>query len=390
MKIAQVISTGPFAWATGGPSRVIYELSKALVKRGHDITILTTDMYTPRQRWVSNNDQDFTDGIRILRFKYVSNCLAWKRKTILSPGLISYLRKHINEFDIVHLQELISIQAVITSKYCTKNHIPYVLTTHGSIPWLNEQKLLNMAFKFMWGSNILMNAIAITCLTDFEAELCRRMGINAEKIKVIPNGVALSEFDNLPARGEFRKKHDLSGDVKIVLYIGRIHRTKGLGFLMRAFERLLRNQRYIMLVIVGPDDGYMRVLKKLAGNLKIVSNVLFTGPLYGREKLEAYVDADVFVTPCFSGFPLTFVESCACGVPVITTENGDRLEWLDNQAGFITPYNEEKLSESLGHLLSDNQAIQALGNMGRLLVRERFNWPKIAADIEDVYLRVVK
>lgn len=45
MKIAQVISTPPFAWSTGGCARVVYELSKELADRGHEVTILTLDMY---------------------------------------------------------------------------------------------------------------------------------------------------------------------------------------------------------------------------------------------------------------------------------------------------------------------------------------------------------
>ena len=120
MKILQIVSTPPFAWATGGCARVVYDISKELVKRGHDVTILTTDLYEPGKRFPYKANPEFIDGIRIIRFKYISNWLAWKNKIYISPGLIWYLKNHLQEYEIIHLQDLISVHAVATVKYCKK------------------------------------------------------------------------------------------------------------------------------------------------------------------------------------------------------------------------------------------------------------------------------
>lgn len=67
------------------------------------------------------------------------------------------------------------------------------------------------------------------------------------------------------------------------------------------------------LVIAGPDDGYLAEAKSLCDSLSISDSVLFTGFISGEDKLKALVDSDVFITPSFLGFLVTFLEACATG-----------------------------------------------------------------------------
>ncbi|NIT57028.1 MAG: glycosyltransferase, partial [Aliifodinibius sp.] len=207
-------------------------------------------------------------------------------------------------------------------RYARKYSIPYVLQARGSLITYFYKGWQKRIFDVIWGRRILKDAAKLVALTPIEAEQYRNMGISEDKIEIIPNGIELSEFENLPERGRFRRKHDLGDDQRVILYLGRIHKIKikGLDLLVRAFAELTKPLNSVKLVIAGPDDGYLSSLKKLITDLGISNEVLFTGHLYGEDKVEAYVDADVFVLPStYEIFGNVVLEACACGTPVIVT-----------------------------------------------------------------------
>jgi len=147
----------------------------------------------------------------------------------------------------------------------------------------------------------------------------------------------------------------------------------------------------VKVVIVGPDDGYLPALKILIVDLEVNDKVLFTGPLYGQEKLEAYVDAEVYVLPSsYEIFGITLLEACACGTPVVVTDRCGIADVINGQAGLVVPYDKEQLRQALLHILGNDKLRREFGEKGKLLVRERFNWEKIAEQIEDLYKRVLE
>jgi glycosyltransferase involved in cell wall biosynthesis len=217
------------------------------------------------------------------------------------------------------------------------------------------------------------------------------MGVSEDKIEIVPNGIDLAEFENLPQRGEFRKKYGLDDSQKIILYLGRIHQTKGIDLLARAFADLTKELDRAKLVIVGPDDGYLPALKKLIKELKIEEKVIFTGPLYEEEKLKTYIDADVFVNPRADEiFGLVFLEALACGTPVICSRGCGIADVIDGQAGLAVPYDKDRLSDAILRMLSDDKMRQQFREKGKLLVRERYNWGKIVEQVEGLYRAVAK
>jgi glycosyltransferase involved in cell wall biosynthesis len=191
----------------------------------------------------------------------------------------------------------------------------------------------------------------------------------------------------LPQKGEFRRKYGLDDNERVILYLGRIHKIKGLDLLARAFADLSKSLNDIKLVIVGPDGGYLPSLKKLVGELKIRNKVLFTGALYGQDKLEAYTDADIYVLPSFyETFPNTVLEACACGTPVVLTDRCGIADVINGRAGLVVSYDAGQLQQALLHILGDDELRRKFGEKGKLLVREKFNWEKIAEQVESVYL----
>ncbi|PKL74046.1 MAG: hypothetical protein CVV29_00340 [Methanobacteriales archaeon HGW-Methanobacteriales-2] len=383
----QVISTPPFAWETGGCARVVYDLSRHLAERGNEINILTTDMYKPNQRYCLTDNKE--DGLNIIRFKNISNSLAWKYKLYLSPGMIKYLKNNLNCYDVVHLQDLISGAAIATARYCKKYKIPYVLTSHGSLPWLMEENIQNRFFSLLGGRKILDNASKVIALNKTEKESFEKLNVPPEKIEVIPNGVDLSIYSKLPKKGEFKKKYGVAEYEKIILYLGRIHKSKGINMLVESFLSIKNRLNNVKLVIVGPDDGFLDVLIKQIHYSDIAGDVIFTGPLHGLNKIEAYVDADLFVTPSFSGFPLTFLESCICGTPIITTNKIEELDWINGNVGFVVGYSSDQISEIILKILDDDGLLSKLSINSVCFVKENFGWDKISESVERLYYEVL-
>lgn len=378
LKILQVVSTPPFAWATGGCARVVYDLSKELAKMGHSVTILTTDMYEPKKRYKFNNNE-FIEGVEIIRYKYYSEVLAWKYKIYISLGMISYLKNHVSDYDVVHLQDLLSFQGIMTSIYCKRHNIPYILTAHGSLPFLMKNKILN---KLLF-QRIVSDAQNLTALTNDEFNLFKKIGVDGNKITIIPNGVDFK--NNTIEKGLFRHKYKIGNNLKIILYLGRIHKTKGLDTLVNVFYRLLKCNEETILVIAGPDDGFLQKIQKLTNKLKITDKVLIPGPLYGKEKFEAYLDSDVFVTPKFSGFPLTFLESCSCDTPIITTNANDSADWIDDNVGYVVDYSEKNLFNAIKRVLTNDSVQNKFkSNYKRTILK--FTWACIAKKYEKLYI----
>jgi len=385
MKILQVLPYFVPAWDYGGPLQVCYALSKQLVTRGHEVTVYTTDALNAKER--VKQREETIDGIKVKRFANLSNTVAYKHHICLSLGMLSAM-KELRSFDVIHMHEYRTLQNTLVHHYAEKYHVPYVLQAHGSLPRIMTKHRLKKLYDSLGGYRLLRDAARVVALTEAEARQYKNMGVTEGKIKIVPNGINPSDFDSLPSRGEFRKRYGLSDNEQIILYLGRIHETKGIGLLVRAFAGLTKEMEGVRLVIVGPNDGYLDTLTRLTASVAVSDKVLFTGPLYGAGKLGAYVDADVFVTPSFYGFPVTFVEACACGVPIVTTEKGDKLDWIHNQAGYVVEYDESQLKDALAAVLTNRVLAQQFQENGRKLVRQRFAWSRIVEGLEQIYLEV--
>lgn len=388
MNILQVVPYFVPAWNYGGPLQVAYGLSKELVKRGHKITVYTTDAFNATSR--VKDKKEVIDGVEIKRFKNLSNALAFKYNVSLPLGMFPELRRTLSSFDIVHLHEYRTILNIAVHHYAKKYGIPYVLQAHGSVPRRLTKQNLKKLYDNLWGYRILKDATKVIALTQIEAEQYKSMGIMKDKIEIVPNGVDLSGFRELPKRGEFRRKYSIGENEKIILFLGRIHIIKGLELLVKAYAQLLKVLAKVKLVIAGPYDRYLLQLEQLIADLKIGNEVIFIGPLFGDDKLQAYVDADVYVLPSASeGFPITVFESCACGTPVIITDRCNIGDIVASQAGIVIPYDEGQLTEALLSMLSDDKMRQYFGNKGKLLVRDKFNWENIAEQVEKIYSTIL-
>ena len=388
MKILQVVDFFKPSWEAGGIVRVCYELSKRLAEKGHEVTVYTTDGFKSRLKVKKNQPVGF-EGMEVYYFRNVSNYLA-KRNFYLPYLLPRIAKDEIQTFDIVHIHTYRSLLAISVWYYAKKYNIPYVLQVHGTVLPISQKQRLKKIFDIFFGYKILKDASKVIALTKTEAEQYKTMGLDEDTIEIVPNGIDLSEYDNLLKRGEFRKEYSIRDDEKVILYLGRIHKIKGINLLLKAFSDLVKKLDDVRLVIVGPDDGFLSTLKRQIDDLKGDDKIILTGPLYERDKLEAYADADVYVMPSvYETFPNTVLEAMACGTPVIITDRCGIADIVE-KVGYVVKYDKDQLRDAIFKVLSDKGLRGIFSEEGKRLVGEEFGWDKVVRKVEAIYEKYIK
>jgi glycosyltransferase involved in cell wall biosynthesis len=301
----------------------------------------------------------------------------------------AWLNENIKNFDVLHLHDFRSYQNYIASRYASKYQVPYIVQAHGDIPYL-QKRVLKKLYDSVWGNKIIQHASNLFALTELEKGQYITIGANVQDITIVPNGIDFSHYKELPEPGSFRKKHRIREDEKIVLYLGRLHKTKGIELLITAYKKILDRYPKSRLVLIGPDDGNRNNLIKQIDSYGIHSHVMFLGFIDDAEKKMALVDADVFVTPRYSGYPITFLEACACGVPIITTDSGDPIDWINNNYGYVVKYDQNELSAVIANTLSNSNIKKEIAAGSRTFVYNNFDWEVIASRIVKIYGSIIR
>jgi glycosyltransferase involved in cell wall biosynthesis len=308
--------------------------------------------------------------------------------------MIVKLWERLEDFDIVHVhfgRQLYDAFFGLGGNFCT----PYVLQAHGALPHIGRMRRTKIVYDKLFGWRTIRNASKVIALNCVEAEQYKAIGVPEEKIAIIPNGINLSEYAELPPKGSFKRKFNIPEDRKIILYLGRIHKIKGIDVLVKAYAHLKNEMNFkdAILVIAGPDDGYLGEVRSLVYNLDIAGSVLFTGPLYGRDKLEAFIDSEVYVLPSkYETFPIALLEAYACGKPVIASKVGGLKDLVvDGETGLLFELgNIKQLAESIFNLLNDDNMVVKMGLKGKNFLEENFNIEKVVKKLEKVYEEVVE
>jgi len=329
-------------------------------------------------------------GIRVIYFENLSNVLAWRQKLFSPIGMIPRLMADIDRFDVVHLHEFRTLQnawAYIALRLNGRK-VPLVIQAHGSSARVGRLTGAKALFDRALGRRMICGADGFIAISRDELRQYLMLGADQEKVLLIPPGIELEGISALPPKGKFRRRLRVGGR-KICLYLGRIHRDKGIDHLIRAFARVKEDA---VLVVAGPDDGYLDEARSLVSDLGLGGDVVFTGPLYGEEKYRALVDADLFVYPSrYEIFGLAPLEALACGTPLIISDRCGCRE-LVGHLGMcsVVPYGGEgKLADAIEDVLSGRGKLTGGPPLGGLPDGVDWGWRRAAELVEGLYLKVI-
>jgi glycosyltransferase involved in cell wall biosynthesis len=317
------------------------------------------------------------------------------------PGLVSDLVD--SDCELLHLQHLWMYPSVAVHRWYRRTGRPYLVTANGMLePWtLSRSKWIKRAAALCYENRMLRSAASLQANTEKEAADFRAYGLR-NPICLIPNGVALPE---LSSSEPLRQR---SGGPRVLLFLGRLHPKKGLVNALRAWAEVMGEEargtgrEAWQFVIAGWDQGgHGDELKALcrelgldysdnpSGNSDSASPapVIFNGPAFGKEKDALMRKAEAFILPSFSeGLPMAVLEAWAYGIPVLMTDHCNLPEGFTADAairiGTEVPGIAGGLRELFQGLPGD---LEAMGGAGRTLVEEQFTWPKVAAQMKEVY-----
>ena len=363
-----------------GSAQSVIQMSRALAKRGHEVTIFASDYKLDRSRFQSVPEvqiQGFKIWLSLANFEF-------------TPAIIDAARKELANYDVVHMHNYRTFQNIVIHHYAKKNNIPYLLQARGSVATFFQKGRLKKIYDRLWGYSILKDASKLLALSPEEKKQYMSMGVSEDKVAEIPNGIDVSVFSELPPKGEFRKKYAFKDDEQILFFLGRINWIKGLDLLADAFAIYSKINTKARLVIAGPDDGFLSALKKQIAKLEIEDRISIIGPLYGRDKIEAYVDSDIYVLPsAYETFPNTVLEACACNTPVVVTDRCQIAHIVDGNIGIVAAHDKYQLSNAFARLLGNDELRDKLVKKCGIMIRKQFSWSEIAKHLENIYGEVM-
>jgi len=384
MKIVHVTNFYKPSWESGGVTRVAYHLTKELAKKGHEVVVLTTDGFKKRLN-VETGKPVMVDGVKVYYFKNLSMWLASKNITIPLKSK-KIIQKEIADCDVVHIHEHRSLLARSASKAALKYKKPYLIQPHGSIPTNIGRTSFKKGFDLVFGNKIIGNANRIIAITSKEENELKHYN----QTIIIPIGFDASDNDQNIKRGEFRKKMKISKSDFLILYIGRLHKIKGLDILIKSCKELKSINLGFKVIIAGPDDGFKNKLVKMIENNNLEDIVKIISPIYGKDKSEAFIDADLFILPSrYETFPVVVLEAAYHNLPVVISKKCGIQKEIDEVIGVSINLKSRDIASAIIHLSTHFEIREKFENNCRLFSLG-YSWENQIVKYINFYNELVK
>lgn len=377
---------------------IIVNLSKELVKRGHNVTILD------RKYSKEDPDVEYVDGIRIVRlwakrFAYRFLLPSSAVSQLLFALRVKRYLSNVDNVDIIHTHG--SIMGLTLAMLDRNLRGKIIYTSHTPRRVMESPKLSDRLALFL--ENKLPKRIKKTIVLN--EEIRRKLMLFAkakpEDVVTIPFGIDTDRFNpNLDGHG-VRQTYGLEGK-DVILFVGIINERKGVEYLVKAANIVVNEFGYknAFFLLVGPTEAfglkediqtqYLARVLSLIESYELKQNMKLTG-LISQERLgNFYAACDMFVLPTLAEAtptPAVVLEAMACGKPVIRTNlAGMRDQITNGQTGFlIDPADERQLAERIKYLIDNPSQAKEMGATSRKIAEQEFSWGRIAEKILQVY-----
>ena len=364
----------------GGPSHALVGMCQALMARGVEVQIASTDAEPGGHLSVELESPTTHAGVPAIFFhKHLSEAFKY------SKAMPRWLDQNVANFDLVHIHGVFSHACIAASRACRRQKVPYLVRPLGNLdPWsLRNKSLRKKLFLKFAGRRMLLDAAAIQYTSQSEKALSER-ALNLNHGVVIPLGVDL-RTNGFAAK----KNYSTNQPGRYVLFLSRLQPSKGVDALIDAFVAArhdIRSSEWkLMIAGDGPADYVDSLRRKISGH-DASDFILLAGWLDGDAKTKALREASLLALPSeHENFGLSIVEAMACGVPVLASPQvGLAPEVEAAGAGWICNAERETLRQTLAGIFGDEVERQRRAAASSLLAA-RFESSNVAEALIRVY-----
>lgn len=396
MNVLHVIPS--FAARYGGPIAAARGLTRELARRGHDVSIATTNVDGPDELDVPLGRPVPTDGVDVWYFP-----IQRPRWYHFSAPMGRALRDLVRRSDVVHIHSVFLWPTTVAAFWCRRYGVPYIVAPHGLLDATTMSKayegsrvsFASTAKKWAYlrtlGSRDLGGAAALHFVSHPERESTSRLRLSP-RTHVILLGADAPPLPGVNDAAALRRQYPRLEGQKVVLFLSRLHPVKGLDVLAEAVGTLAEGRDDFSLVVAGGGaPEYEAEVRAIHDRHGLSERTVFTGMVLGDDKWRLLRAADVFVLPSHhESSPVAVMEATAAGTPVIISDQvGIHREIAEAGAGLVTTLDPADVAAAIGRLLDDPDIAERMGRAGAALAAERFSWERVASDVEALYEEVV-
>lgn len=367
--------TQRFPPALGGVESHVYQLASGLARAGVEVEVSTTDLGrdVPFERLPADAAGPFPFPVRwhrALKFAEAPHGLG-----IAAPSMLLDALDH--RADVLHAHAYGYFPTWVGSAAASLDGAALVITPHSDA---GSPSAAKRVFNGLVPRLTLRRAARVISVTRHEAALLVSLGLEPDRIAIIPNGIDPSEFAAVPERRPVQ-------DTVTGIFVGRIDPTqKGLDTLVRAVSLVPSSVRF-HLRLVGEDWGGAKALRQLSSHLGIGDRIEFVGPVSRAELLREFARADLLVLPSrFEPFGIVLLEAMAAGLPIVASRVGGIPEVApDGEVGLLVePGDPADLAAALLRLAEGPALRSRLGAAGRQRARS-YSWDVLIPRVLAVY-----
>jgi glycosyltransferase involved in cell wall biosynthesis len=362
----------------GGNVERTFQLSHALIRAGHECSILASDY-----RLSPTSRREF-DPIQLHLFQ-----------TLLGRFFVPKIApRRVQEIvawaDIIHLIGHWSIINVLVAKEALRQGIPYVVSPAGSLKVIGRSRIPKRIFNVLFGIELLHRSTGKIAITANEMADYACYGIPKEQVRIIPNGINPDEY---PAVDPTTLRRNLGlGDDPYLLYVGRLNPIKGPDLLLQAFSQLAVNHRSLHLVLAGPDQGMKTSLLAQAHRNRLQDRVHLAGHLSGEVKSCALHGAEIVIVPSrHEAMSIVVLEAGICKRPVVITNQCGFDQVQEVGGGKVCSATAEGIAQALNDLLSlPKEELDKMGLRFYGYVAKNFTWNAQIQELVQFYQSILE